>query len=57
MKQLTVAQLIEQLQTFPSNLKVYIEGCDCIGEAAKVIQDDDDDYIMITRTDSGYYNN
>ena len=37
-KQLTVAELITQLQSLPNqNLPIWVEGCDCIQPAAQTI--------------------
>ncbi len=36
MEQLTVRKLIEGLQQYDLDLKVEIEGCDCIGKAVEI---------------------
>ena len=51
---MTVAQLIDILQTFPQDLPVYTEGCDCIGPAdgADVVHHNED-YVVINRSEEG----
>jgi hypothetical protein len=44
---MTVEELVAELNKLPSFWKVYIEGCDCIGEAADVISIEDS--VLITR--------
>lgn len=46
---LTVAELIEMLQAMPQDAMVFHEGCDCIGNAHKVILENDGT-VMITRS-------
>lgn len=58
-KQITVRELIEQLQTLPPDLPVQSEGCDCCGAAsgAEVVTtsarpkdlERQDAYVLITR--------
>ena len=35
-KQLTVDELVKLLKDYDQNLLVFVEGCDCVGEAAGV---------------------
>jgi hypothetical protein len=47
---MTVEELIEELKNFPPKSKVETEGCDCIGQATKVVPLMDDS-ILICRKD------
>lgn len=50
--QLSVAELIGLLKVLPPDLKVWYEGCDCLGKAngIKIEQSaGEDDYVLITR--------
>jgi len=53
-KQLTVAELITELQKFPADMLVWTEGCDCFGKASGAVRYSDDgiaehDYVLVTR--------
>jgi hypothetical protein len=48
--QVTVAQLIEQLQKLPQDAKVETEGCDCYGPCSGAVQTDfEDPTVVVTR--------
>lgn len=47
-----VEQLIAELNKIPSFWDVYIEGCDCIGEAGYVSPMEEFDSVLIMRADS-----
>ena len=54
-RQLTVAALIEKLMTLPRDVPVWLDGCDCVGEAVEVTYLTDDhlggDFVLIHRSD------
>ena len=54
MKILTVAELIEQLQTLPQDFVVLAEGCDCVGEAAGARLYKDRKEVIIFRQEDEY---
>ena len=35
-RQLTVRELIKLLEQYPDDSKVWVEGCDCVGESGSV---------------------
>lgn len=52
--QITVGQLMFLLRQFPEDAFVYVEGCDCLGEAVNVSkfsgwEDDKKNSVMIER--------
>ncbi len=47
--QLTVAELIAELEKQPQDALVWHEGCDCLGAASSVTYDDTDKSVTIGR--------
>lgn len=47
--QVTVAELIAELQKHPQDALVWHEGCDCYGAASNVTYDAGDNSVMIGR--------
>ena len=55
---MTVKELLDALTKYPSDLLVYSEGCDCVGEAGgtRLFEDwnpetGDRTVVLVTRTD------
>lgn len=48
-KPLTVKELMDLLKDLPEDLRVDIEGCDCIGNAIGIDVDVADQSVLITR--------
>lgn len=46
---MTVRELIAELQECDMDRDVWTEGCDCYGEAAAVMADDDEPFVLIAR--------
>lgn len=47
--QVTVAELISELQKMPQDALVWHEGCDCYGAASTVSYDGEDNTVLIAR--------
>lgn len=45
---LKVSELIERLRKMPQDAEVMTEGCDCIGDAVDI--EENDTYVLITRS-------
>lgn len=47
--QMTIAELIKELEKLPQDALVWHEGCDCNGAANSVTYDESDNSVMIGR--------